>query len=182
MRDHDHPVSMDDPDDEPLAPEGEVMELAADLLEAAGRQGLDRFFDGLVERAACCRGLARSPVGRALARGLAGAAARMLPPARRGGSPALAPGAGHALGLELEGLSAEDREFEAAKQLVLLAGAAVRRAGMSPPGDDPVTAARHAIAGAASALAPGLPSGRAPAPAASGRWVRRGHHIVIEGA
>jgi len=175
---------MDDPDDgEGDLDPAEVMELAAELLAAAGRGRLDRFFGDLVRRAACCPALAGSPIGQALGRGLAGVATRVLGPTREGRGAALEADAGHLLGLELEGLSPEDREFEAAKQLVHLAGAAVALAGVASPGADPGAAARDAIAGAAAALAPGLSRGRAAtAKAASGRWVRRGDRIVVEGA
>ena len=40
---------------------------------------------------------------------------------------------GNLLGLELEGLSAEDREFEVARQLVRFAGSAVGQAAVAPP-------------------------------------------------
>jgi hypothetical protein len=62
--------------------------------------------------------------------------------------------------MELEGLSQEDREFEAAKQFVRFASEAVKNAS-SAPGGNPVAIARSAIAAAAQNHAPGLLNGRA---------------------
>ena len=52
--------------------------------------------------------------------------------------------AGNLFELELEGLSQEDREFEAAKQFVRFASEAVKNAA-SAPGGNPVAIARSAI-------------------------------------
>ena len=54
--------------------------------------------------------------------------------------------AGKALGLELEGLNAEDREFEAARQFVRFAGETVKNAIDAPPSLNPVAAAKAAAA------------------------------------
>ena len=83
--------------------------------------------------------------------------------------------AGSALGLELEGLSQEDREFEAAKQFVRFASDAVKNAANRlPPRSDRRRAIRHEIAARrfapGSAARPGIEhaSRGAPAPAAAG--------------
>jgi hypothetical protein len=116
----------------------------------------------------------------------------------------LASGAGKLLGLELEGLSAEDREFEVAKQLVNLAGAAAKAAVQSPACGAPPVAARKALVKAAKIYAPAIVpalvrSVRVPAPVvggvarpvtvggvrvrgSQGRWFRRGNAIILVGA
>src|SRR5690606_7356756 len=94
----------------------------------------------------------------------------------------MASNAGRIFGLELEGLSHEDQEYEVAKRFVQLAGAAAKNA---------------AIAAAARQLAPGLIRGTPPTAVAgaagspcpscgrgamSGRWIRRGNRIILFGA
>jgi hypothetical protein len=68
----------------------------------------------------------------------------------------LATAAGHALGLELEGLSAEDAEFEVSRQFVRFAGAAVDNAVRASSNTHPSTRARDAATQAARAHGPGL--------------------------
>jgi hypothetical protein len=68
--------------------------------------------------------------------------------------------AGNLFEMELEGLSQEDREFEAAKQFVRFASEAVKNAS-SAPGGNPVAIARSAVAAAAQNHAPGLLNGSA---------------------
>jgi hypothetical protein len=68
--------------------------------------------------------------------------------------------AGNLFEMELEGLSQEDREFEAAKQFVRFASEAVKNASFMP-GGNPVAVARSAIAAAARNHAPGLLNGSA---------------------
>ena len=110
--------------------------------------------------------------------------------AQLGGQAASA--AGRLFGLELEGLSAEDREFEVARRYVRFAGEAVKNLALNQAKQDPRAAANAAAVLAAQTLAPGLL--RAPAPEAptapassglpsghSGRWVRRGNKIVLYG-
>jgi len=90
--------------------------------------------------------------------------------------------AGQALGLELEGLSQEDREFEATKQFVKFAGETVKNALSAPPNIDPATAAKAAAAEAARIHAPGLYGGAtSPAANQSGRWIRHHGKIVLLG-
>jgi len=109
----------------------------------------------------------------------------------------LASGAGELLGLEMEGLSAEDREFTAARQLVRLAGAAAAEAAANPVAQDPQAAAQQALAKAAQTHAPGLlraqnnqshhscgcgSTGNCHCHSAeSGHWVRRGNRIILHG-
>ena len=150
------------------------------------------------------RSFAGSPTGQALTGIVKTAAKQALPVIGRGVGGWLSPdfaepgarvasAAGDLLGLELEGLSAEDREFENARALVRWALAACRaaaRAARADAGAPPATVARRAAAIAAQQHAPGLarllvrsgnssPSSR-PGRAASGLWHRHGTTIVID--
>jgi hypothetical protein len=171
--------------------EAEEMELAAELLEVSNEAELEQFLGGLIKKAGSAIGkFVKSPVGKAIGGVLKGAAKTALPIAGGAlgawvGGPvgaklgsSLGSMAGKALGLELEGLSQEDREFEAAKQFVRFAGATVKNA-TSAPGGDPRSLALKAAAEAAKKYAPGLLSG--PGGAKSGQWIRRGNTIVIQG-
>jgi hypothetical protein len=122
----------------------------------------------------------------------------------------LASAAGNLLGLELEGLSQEDQEFEAARQVVRFAGAAASQAAQAAPTAPPQQVAQAAAAAAAQQYAPGLLRppvgagaglGNGPgtgvgtmtgATAAgrphhncshrqNGRWIRKGKTIVLLG-
>jgi len=196
--------------------EAQEMELAAELLEVSSEEELDRFLGKLIRRAGQAAGrFVRSPVGRALGGALKSVARTALPMAGRAlgtfvGGPVggmiggqLASAAGRAFGLELEGLSAEDREFEVARRFVRFGGAAARRAAMTPPSVPPQTAARTAITVAARRHAPGLlrtgiggagvagVAGPATATTVAGPagygyqrrgiWMRRGRKIVLLG-
>ncbi|MCK6691720.1 MAG: hypothetical protein L6Q97_06405 [Thermoanaerobaculia bacterium] len=151
------------------------------------------------------RRFARSGIGRTLGGVLRNVARRALPiagaalggvvggplGAKIGGK--LAGFAGKAFGLELEGLSAEDREFEVARAYVRFAhGAARRAARLSRTGLAPRVIVRRAVFGAARRYAPGLlvPTGVVTRPvytsgpvtsavSARGRWVRRGNRIIL---
>ncbi len=174
--------------------EAETMELAAELLEVRDEQELDRFLGSLIRKVGSAVGkVVKSPIGRAIGGVLKGVAKKALPIAGGAlgafvGGPlgakigsSLGSFAGQALGLELEGLSQEDREFEGAKQFVRLASDAVNRAVSAPATTNPAAAAQAAIAAAAQRFAPGLLSGVA-APAGhrhSGRWHRQGRNIVV---
>ena len=110
--------------------------------------------------------------------------------AKLGGQAASA--AGRAFGLELEGLSNEDREFEVARRYVDFAGEAVRKLAADGAAGNPTLAARAAAAAAALTHAPGLSQaraapGRSSASAsphgsgATGRWVQHGSKIILYG-
>jgi hypothetical protein len=179
--------------------EAELMELAAELLEVRDEAELDRFLGGLIKKAGQAIGqVVKSPIGKAVGGVLKGVAKQALPIAGTAlgayfGGPlgakvgsGLASMAGKALGLELEGLSLEDREFEGAKQFVKFAGETVKSAVSAPPVADPRTAAQSAARTAAQQHIPGLlrpATVAAAAPAAgrvrAGRWLRRGRNIVI---
>jgi hypothetical protein len=181
--------------------EVEEMEFASQLLELQDEAELEQFLAGLLSRAAAAAGqFLRSDAGRALTEQLKGVAKKALPIAGRALGQWAAPGiggdvggrlgsqVGALLGLELEGLSGEDREFEVARQFVRLAGAAAEEASLAPPGAAANAAARAAMAAAARRYAPGLlqgeldgegEQGRGRRQARTGRWVRRGRTIVL---
>ena len=68
----------------------------------------------------------------------------------------LASAAGGLFGLELEGLSPQDQEFEVARSFVRFAGAAAKQAAQAPPSVAPQQAARQAVVDAAKKFAPGF--------------------------
>lgn len=184
--------------------EEEEMELAAELLEVGSEGELDQFLGKLIRKAGRAAGrFIRSPTGRVLG-GLLKTAARKALPIAGGtvgtffGGPAgaaigsqLASRAGSAFGLELEGLSPEDQEYEVARRFVRFAGAAAANAAQLEPSSPPEEAAQTAVAAAARTHAPGLlrpPArgssvgpGRGGARGRSGKWFRRGSRIILVG-
>jgi hypothetical protein len=185
------------PDSGEVFTEAELMELAASLLEVGDEAELDRFLGDLIKKAGQAIGqVVKSPVGKAIGGILKGAAKHALPIAGAAvgsafGGPlgakvgsGLASMAGKALGLELEGLSLEDQEFEGARQFVKFAGETVKNTVSAPPAADPRAAARAAAARAAQRYVPGLlrPDAAAPATtgrARTGRWIRQGRNILL---
>ena len=116
----------------------------------------------------------------------------------------LASAAGSMFGLELEGLSSEDREFEVAKAFVRLGADATKQAvEAAQRGANANAAVNAAIKSAAEKFAPGLLQASPPSainafkmasagaagarphvcPGAKqeGRWVRKGHRILLLG-
>ncbi len=185
--------------------EDEEQELAAELLGVTSDQELDQFLGNLLHRAASVAGGAlQSPLGRALGGWAKGAVRKILPgigldfnhlldSAASGQIGQLAAGAGRLLGMEFEGLSAEDQEFNAAQQLVRLAGTAAARAASSSIGS-PKDVARQAMIEAARQHAPGLVRVAPQHPHCgggstcscrrntAGSWERRGRHIILHEA
>ena len=187
--------------------EAEEMELAAELLAVGDEAELDQFLGDLIGKAGQAIGKAvKGPIGRKLGGFLKGAVKKVVPAAAGvlgtafggpvGGMVAskVASAAGDMFGLELEGLSPEDQEFEAARHFVRFAGEAARQAGQVAQADDPQGAARSAVVNAAKKHAPGLlrPAARSPqsdagagarggAAGQSGRWLRQGQKIVLLG-
>jgi hypothetical protein len=113
------------------------LELAAELLEITSEEELDRFLGDVFKKVGgFVSGAVKSPVFKALGGVLKPIAKAALPIAGGAlgtlvGGPAggmigskLASAAGNLFGLELEGLSPEDREFEMAKGFVRLASGA----------------------------------------------------------
>lgn len=186
--------------------EAEEMELAAELLSVSDDEELEYFLGKLIKRAGRkVKRFVKSKTGRTLGRLLKGAAKKALPIAGKAigtafGGPVggaiggrLASAGGRIFGLELEGLSPEDQEFEVARRVVRLAGDAAKNAAVRPASGSPVKDAKVAVAKAAKKHAPGLvrpikpsvPSGGALSDGVlsgrSGRWVRRGRKIVLMG-
>ena len=113
--------------------ESEEMELAAELLSTSDEAELDHFFGKLFKRVA--RKVRRAVKSRkgGLLRGLLKRVAKKALPIAGGiiGGPVgagLARAGGRIFGLELEGLSPEDRDFEIARRVVRLSGDAAKNA------------------------------------------------------
>jgi hypothetical protein len=149
--------------------ETQEMELASELLEISSEEELEQFLGNVFRTVGNAVGqFARSDTGRALGGILKDAARQALPVVGGAIGGAIAPGvgsrigsslaqqAGTLLGLELEGLSPQEQEFEAARQFVRLAGTAYRQAALAPRNVSPRTAARTAAVVAARRYAPGL--------------------------
>ena len=175
--------------------EGELMELAAELLEVRDEQEIDRFLGSVFNKV---KAFAGSAAGKAVGGMLKGVLKKALPivggaagtffggPIGATIGSKLGSMAGNLFEMELEGLSQEDREFEAAKQFARFATEAVKNAA-SAPGGNPLAIAQSAITSAAQRYAPGLLSGAfasvAPVPtrpantpqAGGGRRPRTGH-------
>ncbi len=149
--------------------EAETMELAAELLEVSSEAELEQFLGGLIKKAGQAAGrFIKSPVGQQLGGLLKGAAKQALPMlgsavggyfggdsgAKIGGQ--LASSAGQIFGLELEGLSLEDQEYETAKSFVKFAGEAAKNAATAPQTGHPKKIAQQAATTAARQHAPGL--------------------------
>jgi uncharacterized protein (DUF697 family) len=175
------------------------MELASELLSLQSEAELDQFLGKLFKKAAgAVSNFARSNAGRALGGLLKNIAKKALPIAGSALGSFLAPGIGTALGaklgaaasnlfeMELEGLSAEDREFEVSRAFVRFAGNAARRA--SRMGNiAPANAARNAVIHAARRYAPGLliqnnNHHQNNHGMEDGTWYRDGNRIILEGA
>jgi hypothetical protein len=176
--------------------ESQELELASELLGLASEQELEQFLGNLLRSTAgATNRFIRSPTGRQLTGVLRQTAKKTLPIVGRaagewirpgGGGPgtSVASGLGSLFGLELEGLSAEDRELEVARGFVRFAADAARRAVTAPVGASPDRVVRSSVAAAAQQHAPGLLTGTPPARRGqrrSGRWSRRGNSIIIHG-
>ncbi len=177
--------------------DAEEMELAAELLEITSDEELDMFLGKLFRKVGRgFRKFARSKIGRSLGGILKSVAKKALPIAGSAlGS--IVPGVGTALGaglgsaagrlfgLELEGMSPEDQEFEIARRYVRLATEAAKQASRAPAGASPSAVANKAMTIAASKHAPGLlgghRAGRMDRRKHRGMWKRRGNTIVLYG-
>jgi hypothetical protein len=180
--------------------ESQELELAAELLSISSDRELDEFFSRLLKGV---RGVMATPAGQTLKGLLRDTAKKALPlggeaigsflGGSRGGQIGSQAGnlAGTIFGLELEGMSGEDQEFEMAKQYVRLATTAANNVAAAPRAGTPQQVAQRALASAAQRHAPGLVprlsggsigscSGNAVA-ATTGRWFRKGRRIVVVG-
>lgn len=151
---------------EALAFEADQTEQAAELLEVGCRPGLAACIARLLRRAA--PGPIAPTVERELVRLLQGAARIALPTMSAVPQDNSAQ-ASRFFGIELEGLSPEDQEFEAARHFAQLieaaAHAATQSAAFATPTLVPAAAARQAAARAAKRHAPGWLAAQRPAAA-----------------
>lgn len=190
------------------AQEADELALAAELLAVTDEGELDQFLGSLARRAvSAARDFAGSDAGRAVGGILKSAARKALPQLGQAVGNYIVPGVGgqagqqvgkwlgsrFETGLQLEGLSAEDRDLETARAFVRFATSTAQRAAAMPkslPG--PLAAQKAATAAARQHLPgllkrPGQPAqpgqpGQSRPSADSGRWIRRGRNIVILGA
>jgi uncharacterized protein (DUF697 family) len=208
---HHHPRFDAEPSAGVLSEEQELA-LATELLSVTHDQELEQFLGGIFDKVAkAVKGVISSPIGHALGGVLKQVAKTALPtiggalgtmvggPAGTALGSQLGSAAGKLFGLELEGMSNEDKELEVAQRVVRLAAdAAAHAAQGAPAGTSPQDAARAALAAAAARSAPGLlrnglpgakpsrpaasPEAASPARATRGIWARHGRHIVLYGA
>jgi hypothetical protein len=164
--------------------------LAAELLDVVNESELEHFLRRLVADGARRSGGAVPPdIVRGLVEVLRTTAQRTLPTLSAGAGVSIVSGASpqhstaetaaRVFGLELEGMSAEDRDFEIARQLVRFAQAATARAaGTQLPGS-PGAGVAAVVAGAGRDFAPGLLA--ASSPPGIGAWRRSGSSVELIG-
>jgi hypothetical protein len=181
--------------------EAEEMEIAAELLSVTSEEEMDQFLGSLFNKVKqgigkITNSKAFGPLGGIL-KGIAqkalpiagGALGSLIPIPGVGTALGAAAGsaAGKMFGLELEGMSAEDQEFEVARRFVRLAGDAAQEVATSVPNTPPMKAAQTAVVNASQKHAPGLLSGGAAQEQrpqkrhASGRWIRKGNVVILYG-
>lgn len=149
--------------------ENEVMELAGELLELSSEQEFENFLGDLINKAgSAIANFAGTPAGQALGGMLKSAAKKILPAAGQaiggyfGGSTGsqiggqLATAASNLFEAESSEYENEEREWEAASNLVKIATDAARNLAQAAPRGNPVAAARHAVMEAAQKHAPHL--------------------------
>jgi len=182
--------------------EADELELATELLGVSNEEELEQFLGSLFKKVSGAVGkLAKGPIGSLLK-----SVAKKVMPLAGGalGSLIPIPGVGTALGtaagnaaanmfeVNLEGMEAEEQEFDIARRFVRLAGEAAANAANAGPAGATPAGARAALLQAAQTHAPGLANvmsgggaGMAGAGghrrAHSGRWIRRGRHIILLG-
>jgi hypothetical protein len=140
--------------------EAHELELASKALGLSDDHELEAFLGDVFHAVGTAAGrFARPETGRELAGMLRGAMAHAVPSVGSGQGldlPSLAQQAGSLLGLELEGLSPQDQEFEAGRGLVRFLGGAYHHAIGAPRELRPRTVARRAMIGSARRFAPGM--------------------------
>ncbi|SLK13657.1 hypothetical protein [Arthrobacter sp. P2b] len=176
--------------------ETDELALAAELLAVTDEGELDQFLGSLARRAvSAAKDFAGSSAGKAVGNILKSAARKALPQLGQAVGNYIVPGAGGQAGqrvgqwlgtkfesgLQLEGLSAEDRDLETARAFVRFATSTAQRAAAMPKSVPAPLAAQKAATAAARQHLPGLlkSPGKSGSPAESGRWIRRGRNIVI---
>lgn len=179
--------------------DSDEMELAAELLTVSSDEELEQFLGKLIGSATkAARGFLRSSTGKAVGRALKGMAKKALPVAGRAAFSAiglpenlggqLGQAAGGLFGLELEGLSPEDQEFEVARRFVRFGRSAASNAASLASRVPAGQAVNTALQKAALQHAPGMLRGgrtrRGGAGAGRrnrGNWVRRGNAVILIG-
>ena len=148
------------------------VELAAELLDVINESELEGFLGRLVaETAQNAGGRIPPSTGRGLVAVLSKTAKRTLPTLTAalgdGTEPVAVAGlsaaetAARVYGMELEGMSAEDRDYEIARQFVRFGQAAAAQAARAPAAAPAVGVVDAAVTGAGREFAPGLlPPGR----------------------
>ncbi|RDV09378.1 hypothetical protein DXK94_13390 [Arthrobacter sp. RT-1] len=179
--------------------ETDELALAAELLAVTDEGELDQFLGSLARRAvSAAKDFAGSSAGKAVGNILKSAARKALPQLGQAVGNYIVPGAGGQAGrrvgqwlgtkfesgLELEGLSPEDRDLETARAFVRFATSTAQRAAAMPKSVPAPLAAQKAATAAARQHLPGLLKSQRQSggSANSGRWIRRGRNIVILGA
>ena len=174
-----------------------AMAFGAGLLEVNNQAELEHFLDELVSFVGVAANHAVAvPLGKSLVRVLSRAARHVLPIGGAHAALATYTHDAHAdpkiraariFGLELEGLSPEDKEFEIAQQFIRLASDTIRNAiAPSALAGQAISRAGNLQASVEAALqlaarryAPGLLKADAQAPASGGRWQRHGRRITV---
>ena len=195
------------------------LELASELLGVSNEEELESYLGNTIQAAAAKASRQLKPHLKRLLGGLLKSAARHVVPL--GGSTAkkiiegpigsaignqLASKIDSLFGLELEGLSNEDREFEVARRFTRFAGDAARHAAQAQPHEHPHKIAKQAVLNAARRHAPGFvpaaeriierdrtiieTNGTEKQPyeenchceRRAGRWIRDGQKIILLGA
>ncbi len=178
--------------------DGEETELAAEFLGLNNDTEMEQFLGKLIHNIGHSVGKwVNSPQGQALVGVLKNVAKTALPLAGGAigtvvGGPAgaligsnLASMAGSVLGLELEGLSPEDRDLEAARQFIRFASQTVANTVEADPRADPRETVQRAAREAARLYAPGLLDldrdgiARRGHLHRTGRWIRHGDRIIL---
>ncbi len=150
--------------------EGEVNELAMELMEVTSEEELDRFLGNLFKKIGRgARAVFRSPVFKSIGGVLKSVAKKALPLAGAALGSFVAPGVGTAIGgklgslasgllevQEYESMGEEEAEFEAARRYVRWASGTVRHAARAPRGMPPRAVARNAAIASARRHAPAL--------------------------
>jgi hypothetical protein len=174
--------------------ESQELELASRLLEVVNDEQLDQFLSDLIRKGGTATGSVVAPSDRrAIKDVLKGAIYRILPmrSVEHGSTRHSSVGAqlssglsslsGQVLGLELEGLSPEDREFEAIRQFVRFAGETVKNAGGDSMRTDPREMGHRAAADAAETFAPGLFADGHHVTNSRGHWILCRDKIILFG-
>ncbi|WP_156894765.1 hypothetical protein [Janthinobacterium sp. 1_2014MBL_MicDiv] len=171
------------PDTLPLQHEDELA-LAAQLLEVQAPGRFDAFLARQLAGTVAGRQVRGTPLERPLRQLLGRVVAPMLP-LHGGSAQALKQRAAHIFGMELEGLSPEDKEFELARHVVHLIDAVnteLAQQGRAAAARTPAARVEAAVLQAARTLAPGLLKHAAQTPGPGrdgGYWRREGGHIVV---